>query len=469
MTRSRRVLWIGLGVLLFGCSTTARRTSTPDSEEAATRRPRGTWRMDLPGPGSSRFTGMATQAGDILAIGSFEGETTVDGEHLVSSGEQDVLAVRLSQDGKLRWARRWGGAGYDSGEAIEPGADGSVLVVGHLAGAVDFDGTSLPGRGDTDCFIAKLAGEDGHTLWVRRFGGAGSAACRSAAFDRAGDVLVTGRFDGQVDLGFGLRSSAGGNDLLLVKLSGQDGTPRWARTFGGAGDDIGRDVAVDASGTVFLTGHFSSAVEPSVGALDFGGAVRLTSAGDSDAFLAAFSGDGHCLWARAIGEANFDLVKSVVPAPDGTLFLTGLFQGNVTRQPGQILFAAGGFEGFVGRYSSRGEELWRRRYPTLTSGHAIALTPSVELAMAGHFSSTLELGAGRTLQSEGGNDATVVLFDSTGAVRWAHRMGGPGHDYGYAVAAVAEGVAVAGMFAGPAPAGGGEPSSHGFIAWLPLR
>jgi outer membrane protein assembly factor BamB len=198
-------------------------------------------------------------------------------------------------------------------------------------------------------------------------------------------------------------------------------------------------------------------VEPSAGAVDFG-AGRVVSAGDSDAFLAAFSEDGHCLWARAIGGPNFDMAKSVVPAGDGGFFLTGLFQRDVPHQPGQLLFSLGGFEGFVARYSARGEELWRHRYPAMTSGHALALTPSGALVLAGHFTSALELGAGRTLQSAGKNVAVVAAFGPEGDIRWAHRLGGSEHDFGYAVTSVGDGVAVAGMSA-----------SKGFLAWLPLR
>lgn len=448
-------LRLGLLVVLCACSTTTRTAaSTALSREGPPPLTREAWRLELTGPGHSQVTGLATLSGDVLAIGSFEGEMTLGGQHLVSSGQQDVFVARLDRNGQVRWVRHWGGPGDDLGDAIVSGADGTLLVVGGLSETVDIGGVLLPGSGGLDCFVAKLAVDDGHPLWVRGFGGTGDSVCRSAAIDGSGDVLVTGRFTGQVELGSGTWDSAGLNDLFLLKLSGQDGTPRWARVFGGPGEDTGRDVAVDTAGTIFVTGDFSQGVDPSVGTVDFG-TGGLISAGDADAFLAAFSGDGRCLRARAIGGPNFDLSKSVAPAPDGGLFLTGLFQRDVPHQPGQILFTLGGFEGFVARYSSRGEELWRRRYPTMTSGHALSPTPSGALAMVGHFTSTLELGEGGELRSEGGNDVVVALFDAAGEVRWAHRLGGPGQDFGYAVTSIAEGVVAGGMT-----------SSHGFITLL---
>jgi hypothetical protein len=422
--------------------------------------------MDLGGSGSSQITGLATLDGDLLAIGSFEGVAFLGDHRLESSGERDVLVARLAPDTQVRWVRRWGGPGDDLGEAIEAGGDGSLLVMGSLTGTVDVEGPR-PGAGSSDCFISKLRGADGQVQWFRRFGGAGSAACRSAAFDSAGDVFVTGRFDGEVELGFGLRRTAGVNDLFLVKLSGRDGTPQWAHAFGGSGDDIGRDVAVDSSGTVLLTGHFSSGVEPSVGAVDFG-VGPLTSAGDSDAFLAAFSSDGRCLWARAFGGPNFDMAKAVVPAPDGTLFLTGLFQGEVVTKPGELLFLAGGFEGFVARLSARGEELWRHRYRALTSGHALALTPSGDVAMVGHFTTTLSLGADRKLQSRGKSDVALVLFGAAGDVQWTDHDGSSENDYGYAVTPVAGGVAMGGIITEVPGWDAHKTRPYGFISWHPL-
>ncbi len=76
--------------------------------------------------------------------------------------------------------------------------------------------------------------------------------------------------------------------------------------------------------------------------------------------------------------------------------------------------------------------------------------------MVGHFTSALDLGPGTRLVSAGKNDVVVAGFGAAGDVRWAHRLGGPEGDYGYAVTALAQGVGVAGMEA-----------SHGFVTWLP--
>jgi hypothetical protein len=379
-------------------------------------------------------------AGEALfAVGSFQGQTELAGEQLTSAGGQDIFLARLTEAGGVSWLQRFGGSSDDSSDSLALDGEGALVVAGSFTGTADFSGTTLRGEGEGDCFVMKRRQEDGRLLWARRFGGTGSMMCRAVALDGVGDILVTGLFHGTVDLGVGTWSSAGMADTFLMKLSGRDGSPRWARHFGGKGDDVGRGLAVDGSGTVYLSGHFGSTATGEAGVVDFGtGAV--TSAGDSDGFLAAFAEDGRCVWTRTFGAVNYDMAKAVVVGRDGHLYLTGLFQRpDVVRQPAQPLFASGGFEGMLASYSVAGEPRWVRRFPAMISGHRLALAPSGELVLAGHFSGALDLGAAGTLRSEGKGDAFVAGFSLEGEARWARRFGGPGADYGYAVAVTAQG------------------------------
>jgi hypothetical protein len=380
---------------------------------------------------------------------------TLSDQRLESAGEADAFLARLEPEGQVRWLQRFGGPGDDSADALALGPDGSLLVVGRYTGPAAFGDTRLEGTG---CFVAKVAREDGRVLWARGFGGRGYAQCRSVAVDAAGDVLITGLFQGALSMGTETWTSAGESDLFLAKLSGADGAPRWARRFGGSGDDVARDVVVTPSGTVLLVGYFSAGAEGPAGAVDFGPS-ELVSTGDADAFLASFDGEGRCQWARALGGPTFDMVKSVVVAGDGSLYLTGLFQrAGVKTEPGQVLFTAGGFEGFLARYSEDGQERWTHRYPAMRSGHALAGPVAGDVVLVGHFEGTLELDATWKLTSvDAKSDAVAVVYDANGAVRRAERWGGPGPDYGYAVAATGTDLFVGGMLAGP----------RAFIARLP--
>ncbi|HZI13817.1 MAG TPA: hypothetical protein VE153_25795 [Myxococcus sp.] len=398
---------------------------------------------------------LVAEAQDLFATGDFQGGLVLGGQRLEPAGDSDTFLVHLGPGGDVRWLRRFGGAGGDSADALALGPGGSLFVVGRYTGPAAFGDTRLEGRG---CFVAKVAREDGRVLWARGFGGQGHAQCRSVAVDAAGDALVAGLFQGTLAVGTEAWTSAGESDLFLAKLSGDDGAPRWARRFGGAGDDVARDVVVTPSGAVLLAGYFSAAVEGAAGAVDFG-AGTLVSRGDADAFLARFDGEGRCQWARALGGPTFDMVKSVVVGGDGGLSLAGLFQrADVKREPGQVLFTAGGFEGFLARYSEDGQELWTHRYPAMRSGHALAGPVAGDVVLVGHFEGTLELDATWKLTSaDAKSDAVAVVYDASGTVRRAERWGGAGPDYGYAVAATGTDLFVGGMLTGP----------RAFIARLP--
>ncbi len=459
-----RVVWLALCVGLAGCAARA-----PSPPKAAVPEHDTPWLRELGGGTHAQTAALVAEGRDVFAAGDFHGTLIPGSPLLESSGEADGFVARLGPEGRVLWGRRFGGSGDDNADALALGPDGSLIVVGKFMGDASIGSTRLQAGEATHCLVAKLAREDGSVLWARGFGGAGYAQCRSAAVDAAGDVLIAGLFQGTLELGAGPWTSAGESDLFLAKLSGQDGTPRWARRFGGAGDDVARDVVVTPSGTVLLAGYFSADSGGTAGAVDFGTGA-LVSAGDADAFLAVFDGEGRCQWAKALSGPTFDMVKSVVVAGDGSLFLTGLFQrADVKREPGQVLFTAGGFEGFVARYSAEGQEIWTHRYPAMASGHALAGPVAGQVVLVGHFSGSLELGTQRLLTSaDARSDVVAVVYDAQGTVLRAERFGGAGADYGYAVAATATDVFVGGMLAGP-PVEGGPAPTRAFIARLPAH
>jgi len=106
-----------------------------------------------------------TTAGDALVTGRFAAEVDVDeaspGVELTTSGRSDAFVVAFGASGELRWARSFGGAGIDRGQAIAAAPDGAAIVAGAFEEQVDFTGAplsdaSLGARGASDAFIARL-------------------------------------------------------------------------------------------------------------------------------------------------------------------------------------------------------------------------------------------------------------------------------------------------------------------------
>src|SRR5690606_9918666 len=105
-----------------------------------------------------------------------------------------------------------------------------------------------------DAFLVKLSPE-GKVLWARRGGGAAVDSARDLAMDASGNIYVTGRFGETATFGASTLTSVGRNDVFLVKYS-PEGEVLWARSGGGAGEDWAYSVVVDAGGDAYLAGDF---------------------------------------------------------------------------------------------------------------------------------------------------------------------------------------------------------------------
>lgn len=111
---------------------------------------------------------------------------------------------------------------------------------------------------------------------------------------------------------------------------------------------------------------------------------------------------------------------------------------------------------FVARIDTNGKAVFAKAFAGAsdTWTHAVAVDPSGNVYVTGDVTGAIDFGAG-SLAPIGGTDVYLAKFDPTGALLWAKRFGGSGGDSGWALAADALGVVVAGKFTGTMDLGGG--------------
>jgi hypothetical protein len=337
---------------------------------------------------------------------------------LTTTGDRPLAAEDAGGHEPPRaWSKSFSGRGRVAGVGVD--AQGAVFVAGALSGTIDFGGGPLTSAGEDDVFIVKLDAAGQH-VWSKRFGGPGYQVPAALAVDAEGAVIVVGTLDQTIDFGGGALTSAGLIDVFVVKLDAS-GNHVWSKRFGDAAEQEASAVAIaPGSGRVLVAGSFE-------GTLDFGGG-GLTSAGDDDVYLAALDAAGNHLWSKRFGDVRAQKGRALAMAPDGAVALVGQMEGTVDFGGGP-LSARDAPQLFAARFDAGGRHLASRTWASEVGGRvdprAVAWGPR-GLVLAGIARGGADLGTGRLLQRGEDDDAVVLSLDPSDGTRFARRWGGTG-------------------------------------------
>jgi hypothetical protein len=259
---------------------------------------------------------------DIVITGAFAGTLDFGGAVLTSAGGLDMFLAKLDGDGNHQWSQSYGAAAqqYPRGVAID--GQGNVVATGDFNGQVDFGGGTLVNTSASDVFVAKFDSSGNH-LWSSRYGNANAGdyhRAQGVAVDGAGNIVITGDYEGDIDFGGGVLAGAGEYDVFVAKLA-PSGAHMWSQGFGDEDEDYVKGIAVDDSANVVVTGHF-------YGDIEFGGGP-ISSGGSNDIFLAKLDPDGVHLWSRGFGGSAYEFARGVAAGGAGSIVVAGFFYGTV--------------------------------------------------------------------------------------------------------------------------------------------
>jgi hypothetical protein len=339
-------------------------------------------------------------AGRVAVVGSFAGTgADVLGATLANGGGEDAFALLLDASGAVEWLVGFGDDKDQRGLRVAFDPSGDVVVAGEFAGTM----MGLTAAVNPDVFVAKLSGQQGDTLWSRRFGAA-MADELLAALDVAADGSIA--LGGGYTTGFSIGSTAltahGSFDAFVTKLDG-DGNPLWALGFGDANISLVTGVAFDGSGDLTVTGAFQ-------GSLGLPGFVA-TSQGKEDLFVARLAGaTGGTLTARVFGDAESQFPFAISADVSGHVALTGRFGGTLITGFGAPLVAIGSFDAFLLTLESDLTTRYAVAFGGGTSelGYDVRFSPNGDaIALGGTTSDELTTRSG-TLPGHGGYDAFIA-------------------------------------------------------------
>ncbi|MEZ4939683.1 MAG: SBBP repeat-containing protein [Saprospiraceae bacterium] len=408
-------------------------------------------------------------SGNVYVTGSFAGTADFDPgpgtANLTSAGGDDIFVAKYDASGNYIWANRIGGTGGDIGYGLAVDGSGNVHVTGYFSGSnVDFDpgpGTeNLSSAGGIDIFFAKYDAS-GNYVWANRVGGTSGEQGRGIAVDGIGNVHLTGSFRGNnVDFDPGpgivnLSSNSFTTDIFIAKYDAS-GNYVWANRVGSSNglSDVGYGLALDVSGNVHVTGHFTGTADFDPGA----GTANLTSAGNIDIFIAKYDASGNYVWANRVGGSGSDTGNSLAVDGSGNVHLTGFFQATVDFDPGAgpaNLTSIGNVDIFIAKYNASGNYVWAKQVGNtgVNYGNGLALDGSGNVHVTGQFQGTnvdFDPGGGTAnLSSAGSDDIFIAKYNASGNYVWAKRIGGTINDQGLGLAVDGSGnVHVTGSFRG---------------------
>jgi hypothetical protein len=343
-------------------------------------------------------------------------------------------------------------------QAVAADGAGNVVVTGRFAGSLDLGGEPLVGAPEGSLFVAKLdAG--GHLLWARSFDNANALGL---ALDTSGDVLLAGDYRDTIDFGGGPLTSLGSADVFVARLDPQ-GNHLYSRSFGGPHGQLGGGIAVDAAGNAYVTGAFNDV-------LDFGGGP-LPQADVESAFVVKLDASGEHVWSRSFSGDENVAGKLIAVAADGTVAITGSYTGNLDLGEGPL--PPGGTapkpSTFLLELDASGNPVFSRGFNAFSA--APVFDDAGNLFVSGPFTGSVDFGAG-PMWSGYFVHLAVAKFDPAHALLWAEQFGDVTTTvYGSSAFPGGDGsLLLAGYATGKLDLGGGEilggPGFNGFVARL---
>lgn len=263
-------------------------------------------------------------------------------------------------DPSLEFSTYLGGSLYDDGHGITIDGSGNVYVIGDTA-STNFP-TSTPlqaaNGGGEDVFITKINSSGTGLVFSTYLGGSANDDGRDVVVDSSDNVYITGITESNnFPTYLPYQSAIGGKpDAFVVKINSTGSSLVYSTYLGGADIDFGKGIAVDSNGNAYVTGQTKSSNFPTY-------LPYSSFKGGYDAYVTKFnaSGSGLVFSTYLGGGLDDDVGRSIKVDSAGNVYVTGVTSSTdfpVTPSPYRIQATnAGSEDAFVTKIASNGGSL----------------------------------------------------------------------------------------------------------------
>jgi hypothetical protein len=221
---------------------------------------------------------------------------TVNPVQAAYGGADDAFVAKLNAAGSaLVYSTYLGGKDVDVGNSVAVDSMGNAYVTG-LTFSMDFPTANAlqPFPLNHDAFVAKLNAAGSALLYSTYLGGFGNQERGfGIAVDISGNAYVTGGTDSNnfpTTMNAVQRFYGGGtSDVFVAKFNAAGSALLYSTYLGGSAGDIGFGIAVDSSGSAYITGRTDSTDFPTASP------VQPANGGGFDAFVTKLNAAGSAL------------------------------------------------------------------------------------------------------------------------------------------------------------------------------
>ncbi len=205
-------------------------------------------------PGGAAWIAGSTYSTDFPTVNPTQGS---------NAGGQDAFVARLAPDGNsLEFATYLGGSGGtvaypETAQAIALDGQGDAYVTGTTSSA-DFPllaPLQAARLGISDAFVSKIAAS-GALAYSTYLGGSGAEVGTAIAVDPTGAALVAGySYSADLPVTAAVQSTIGGDyDAFVAKVAPAGNPLSYLSYLGGNGSDAATGIALDGTGSIYVTG-----------------------------------------------------------------------------------------------------------------------------------------------------------------------------------------------------------------------
>ena len=254
---------------------------------------------------------------------------------------------------------------------------------------------------------------------VLTFGGSKNESAESIAKTNDGGYVILGHaqsMDGDI-----LDKQNESFDFWVLKFDSEN-ILQWSKTFGGTGDDRGRDIIQTTDGGFAIIGSSDSSDED-----------LSENAGAQDYWVTKLDSSGNLSWQKSFGYSGSDNGFSVIQTNDNGYLITGVLDVSASGGEGNTRHAnsrhAGG-DYWAIKLNSVGTLEWSKYFGgTFTDRPYEAIQTSSGYILVGSSDSNdVDI-----TESKGQYDFWVICISNTGALIWEKSYGGSGIDEARAI------------------------------------